>query len=433
MTFSQRYNFYKKVKDGARTTSILSKAVVYAMHKKKNFHMFLLDWFFLMKERMNTVAEKSDAHKTVAGCTNFEVFGAHLLELLKDDKNKCELAFLLSFVEKWAHEYDRGEKVHVDDRCNTMHLLGMALCVLLHDCEELKNFQYDLRAALGPASPRIMLNNKDLADHDIQEVQGLVTCLQLELSTLYKLIENNKACENGYWSVINTEDIILHIMAHLGGLLACQERKSTKATVVEKTEEVSLLAMHGFIDIDAAGFSTVRVETTVFLLDALHSIYSLHLLLTRAQFVCGSSQPLQELVPLCAHHREASNETFFTLSITADCAVGSIVQYAHRFSHLFHSVSQAIYYNHPTYTRQTQLSLSELERANTKHVNLLPLLTELRPDIPVLFEHTGAGCLSVHAKHTWSWVMWSNFLLLVDSQMKSYVAADARSLVLVAE
>ena len=376
---------------------------------------------------MQTVADS-----TVADCTDFEIIGAHLVELLKDDKNKCELSSLVCFVEKWAHEYDRGEKVHVNDGCNAMHLLGMALCVLLHGCAELKISKYDLRAALGQASARIMLNDKDLADHDIQELQGVVTSLQLEFGTLYTLIENKKGSENGYWSVINTEDIILHIMAHLGGLLACQERKSTKATVVEKTEEPSLLAMHGFIDIDAAGFSTVRVETTVFLLDALHSIYSLHLLLTRAQFVCGSSQPLQELVPLCAHHREASNETFFTLSMTADCAVGSIVQYTHRFSHLFHNVSQAIYYNYPTYTRQTQLSLSELERENTKYVNLLPLLTELRPDIPVLFEHTGAGCLSVHAKHTWSWVLWSNFLLLVDNIMKSYVAADERSLALVA-
>ena len=150
--------------------------------------------------------------------------------------------------------------------------------------------------------------------------------------------------------------------------------------------------------------------------------------------MCGSSQahgkPLQEVVPVHGHHKEASNETFFTLSIIADCALGSIVQYAHRFAHLFHSVSQAIYYNYPTYTRQTQLSLSELQRDNTKYVNLLPLLTELRPDIPVLFEHTGAGCRSVHAKHTWSWVLWSHFLLLVDKNMKCYVAADARVLVL---
>ena len=373
---------------------------------------------------MQTVADS-----TVADCTDFEIIGAHLVELLKDDKNKCELSSLVCFVEKWAHEYDRGEKVHVNDGCNAMHLLGMALCVLLHGCAELKISKYDLRAALGQASARIMLNDKDLADHDIQELQGVVTSLQLEFGTLYTLIENKKGSENGYWSVINTEDIILHIMAHLGGLLAYKKRESLMPNSVG---EPPLLAVYGLIDIDSAGFSTVRMETTVFVLDALHSIYSLHILLTRAQFVCGSSQALQELVPLCAHHREASNETFFTLSITADCAVGSIVQYAHRFSHLFHSVSQAIYYNYPTYTRQTQLSLSELQRDKTKHVNLLPLLTELCPDIPILFEHTGAGCKSVHAKHKWSWVLWSHFLLLVDKNMKCYVAADARSLALVA-
>jgi hypothetical protein len=92
---------------------------------------------------MQTVADS-----TVADCTDFEIIGAHLVELLKDDKNKCELSSLVCFVEKWAHEYDRKEKVHVNDGCNAMHLLGMALCVLLHGCAELKISKYDLRAAL---------------------------------------------------------------------------------------------------------------------------------------------------------------------------------------------------------------------------------------------------------------------------------------------
>jgi hypothetical protein len=192
------------------------------------------------------------------------------------------------------------------------------------------------------------------------------------------------------------------------------------------------VVVHGLIDIDAEKLSIVRTETIVFVLNALHSIYSLHTLLTRAQFVCGSSESLQDRVPVHTHHREDSNETFFTLSMTADCAVGSIVQYAHQFSHLFHSVSQAIYYNYPTYTRKTQLPLAQLQRDKTKHVNLLPLLTELRPDIPVLFEHTGTGCRSVHVKQMmmiiWSWVLWSHFVLLVDKDMKCYVAADTRSL-----
>jgi hypothetical protein len=381
---------------------------------------------------MDTVADITSDDITSDDRTDFEILGADLVELLKDDKNTCELSSLVFFVEKWAHEYDRAEIVHADNGCNAMHLIGMGLCVLLHRCIEKQLSKYDLRRTLGQASTRIMVHEKDLVDHDIQELQGVVTCLQLEFSTLYTLIEHvehDKECENGYWSVVNTEDIILHVMAHLGGLLARKKRQNLQAT---DSCEPPLLAMHGLIDIDPAGFSTVHVETTVFLLNALHSIYNLHTLLTRVQFICAGSRPLQEALPVHAHHREASNETFFTLSITADCAVGSIVQYGHRFAHLFHSVSQAIYYNYPTYTRQTQLSLSQLQCDKTKHVNLLPLLTELRPDIPVLFEHTGSGCRSIHRKHTWSWVLWSNFLLLVDKNMKCYVAADALSLALVA-
>jgi hypothetical protein len=114
--------------------------------------------------------------------------------------------------------------------------------------------------------------------------------------------------------------------------------------------------------------------------------------------------------------------------MTSDCVVGTIAQYAHRFAHLFHSVSQAVYYNFPSYARQTQLPLAALQRANAPAVNVLPLLTELSPDIPVLFEHTGAGCRAQHARHRWSWVLWSRFVLLVDADMRSYVAADARTL-----
>jgi hypothetical protein len=34
------------------------------------------------------------------------------------------------------------------------------------------------------------------------------------------------------------------------------------------------------------------------------------------------------------------------------------------------------------------------------------LLVELAPDIPVLFEHTGAGHRETHARHRWAWVLW---------------------------
>ena len=350
--------------------------------------------------------------------SHFVVMGKQLLGML-ESTDAPALSFLLRAVEEWSQEYDRAEKVDVDG-CNQMHVIGVSLCVLMNRCAELEQDSYDLRQAMGTASERVLLCDKQLCDYDIQEVQNLVTALQLEFSTLYQLQEETASEAAGYWCLVNMEDIVVRVMTQLGKL-------QTQAVQELCAERSALAVVHGLLDIKD-GFAHVRVETIVFLLDALHSMYSLHSLLTRARFICRGAESPQTCVPVHAHHREASQETFFTQSITADCAVGTIAQYAHRFAHLFHSVSQTIYYNHPTYCRQTQIPLAELEKENVKCVNLLPLLTELRPEIPVLYEHTGAGCRSAHAKHDWSWVLWCNFVLLVDRHLQGIVACDARML-----
>jgi hypothetical protein len=56
--------------------------------------------------------------------------------------------------------------------------------------------------------------------------------------------------------------------------------------------------------------------------------------------------------------------------MTSDCLVCTIAQYAHRFAHLFHSMSQAVYYNFPSYARQTQLQLAALQRPAAPAVNV---------------------------------------------------------------
>lgn len=377
---------------------------------------------------------------------SFESTGSLLLDLLTHTNSETQLDSLLTLVDRWSEDYDRGEKQDAADGCNQMHLVGAGLCVLLHRCADLGAAEYDLRGALGRAGGRVLLCDKLLAEYDIEELQQLVTALQLEFTSLYALDEaargaaGGAAAESssaGYWAIVNVEDICVRIMGQLGSLLAVKQKTiggTDGADGADNTEadapadrpaaDIPAAAVRGLLDVDADGFCSVRTETFVFLLDAIHSMYSLHALLTRARFL----PPAGELAELHAHHREASNETFFTHSMTSDCVVGTIAQYAHRFAHLFHSVSQTIYYNHPTYARQTQLPIASLQRANAPAVNVLPLLTELSPDIPVLFEHTGAGCRSRHARHRCSWVLWSRFVLLVDADMQAFVAADLRTL-----
>jgi hypothetical protein len=297
-----------------------------------------------------------------------------------------------------------------------MHLIGAALCVLLHRSEEAEASAadavvFDIRAALGPAAARVLINPKPLAEHDIEDLHALVTALQLEFAGLYALEQE------GYGALVDLELIFLRVLGRLGALLAMREQLPVNPP--------PSAAVRGLLDVDEAGFCTVRAETIVYILDALHSMLCLHTLLTRATLLHSS-----QTVEVHAHHREASNETFFTHSMTSDCVVGTIAQYAHRFAHLFHSVSQAVYYNFPSYVRRSQLPLAALQKTTAPAVNVLPLLTELRPEIPVLFEHTGAGCRAQHAKYPYSWVLWSSFVLLVDADMRSYVASDVRTLLL---
>lgn len=356
---------------------------------------------------------------------SFETAGAALLEMLSQPSARMPRAELLGLVDTWAEEFDRGEKLDAEDGCNYAHLLGAGLCVLLHNSDDLGAANYDLREALGHVQQRVLVCERRLAEYDIEDVQNVVTALQLEFASLYRLDTGaGTGADAGYASLVDTEEICLRIMAQLGALLAV--KRGPVAT--EGAGDVPVAAVRCLLDVDSDGYCTVSTQTFVSLLDALHSMYGLHALLTRARFVPAAG----ELVEVHAHHREASNETFFTHSMTWDCVVGTIAQYAHRFEHLFHSVSQTIYYNHPTYARNSQLPLSALQRENTSAVNVLPLLTELRPDIPVLFEHTGAGCRQQHAKHRWSWVLWSHFVLLVDRDMQAHVAADIRTLLPVA-
>ena len=48
-------------------------------------------------------------------------------------------------------------------------------------------------------------------------------------------------------------------------------------------------------------------------------------------------------------------------------------------------------------------------------------------------EHTGAGHRKTHARHEWAWVLWVDFVLLVDADKKVLAALDVRALAVLLE
>lgn len=322
---------------------------------------------------------------------------------------------LKQLMQLWATEFDRGEKIDSNTAFNSSHVAGMALSVLFSRQPQLKNVSNsDIKHLLGPFADSVVLTDKNVSEYRFEDVQSILTAIQLEFHHMYIM---NK---DGFLTRVDMLSLCMTLLAQAGHWIGLKWHadNSEESTIVQDE------ALRGIVDIDNNAWAKLRSETIVFFLDAFHSVLGLHLLLSQAQFVPSTG----DLVDVTAHHREASNETFFVHSMTADCMVGSVIQYAHKFAYLFHSISQAVYYNRPSYHRERQISLQKLQERNARHVNILSLLTELHPDIPVLYEHTGAGFRQKHAQQKYAWVLWSQFVLLVDSQLNAYAAQDLRTL-----
>lgn len=340
----------------------------------------------------------------------------------------------------WVEDTDRGAPLREPPEApvaNDMHVVGACLCVLLGRSPQLKETS-SLRSSLGALHDSVILTETPLDQYSLDDVQNAVAALQLEFTRMYSY-----SVGEGYVAGCDVEEACVLLLARLGQWLAVRWRDGTNAggagaaTRAAPTEmEMPREALRGHAALDAEGFCCVRLDAAVFMLDALHSMLGLHRLLTRAS--ARDDAEAASRVVLAAHHHEASGEVFFTHSMTADCVVGTIAQYAHKFAYLFHSISQAIYYNSPNYQRKLQLPLARLLESTTRDaegrdrgppaVNLLALLLELRPDVPVLFEHTGAGHRGTHARQAWAWVLWADFVLLVDTRMQASAALDARAL-----
>ena len=343
--------------------------------------------------------------------------------------NGLELPELQLFVDAWLTTFDRGEKAQLlhGTMQNDMQVFGTGVCMLAAAALDKETMTKRFEQAIGTHYAKYIFVEKQFAAFEFEDIHALVCALQLHFEESFTRETHQFVCQ------FDMSGVCLLIMAQIGHWLSVKYRipvnQNKDAQLPEPPEPPAELRMpdavlKGFLDIDNRDYCSVRMDTLAFILDALHSIMSLHALLTRAECV----EPPEEMVEITGHHKEASAETFFSLSMTSDCMPGSVVQYVHKFAYLFHSISQVVYYNFPTYNRQRQLPLADLQQTNVNAVNMLPLLTELRPDIPVFCEHTGAGCVDTHKKHKWSWVLWTHFVFLLDADMNVYAAKDLRSL-----
>ena len=93
---------------------------------------------------------------------------------------------------------------------------------------------------------------------------------------------------------------------------------------------------------------------------------------------------------------------------------------------------QVVYFHWPSYKRSAQRPLAELRLPGVAPANLLPLLLQIEPALPVLAEHTRALChtRATTAAAPWAWMNVGGFFALLHADGSVYVAGDVRELFL---
>ena len=335
---------------------------------------------------------------------NMQALLAELLEYVAG--RPLSLQSSSELVVRWLVECDRGEAL--DGDCNAMHIAGSVLCVAL-----------DVHAVPVPVATgdsglhaRLFMSDLDIAGYSVRDIQDFLGNLQTEFNSLYEMSDDGYACH------LDVSCILLAVMQRLGHWLRHDIRPNADD-----------LSLHDLADVvpgdGGPGTHWRRLRPDVFrhILDVVHCMLSTHRMLLLAKLL----PPCPVTFELHPVHLEASMDSWWELATVADCPVGGITQYKHKFQYLFHSVSQVIYYHYPAYVRRSQAAFTELDHAGAA-LNVLPLLLQVAPDMPVLYEHTGSGHGPSLAKTPHTWCVVGGFVLLADNSGRFYCARDPRTL-----
>lgn len=124
-------------------------------------------------------------------------------------------------------------------------------------------------------------------------------------------------------------------------------------------------------------------KTAVRTFSAFFYVTYRHVHLASTCIELAEGEPLE--FELHSHLITASLDEFYRLSMYYDMRVGSILQYRHEFTGMFHSITQVMYWNNPCYERRRQLPQADILRGEQAE-SILPLVTQLYPDVRVLLE-----------------------------------------------
>ena len=325
-------------------------------------------------------------------------------------------ALLDDIIVAWLTKFKRTESVNKKTGLSDAHVVGALICIVLEKHSSTLD-SWTAGAHDEDAPSAVFVHDTAIKDMSWRELTDTMSALQI---SFHKLVFWDE--QEGYCFEADVKTIALTLMSRAGFWLS----RKWKDDVDVSTAKIDLL--DGTFSFDDDGWVNVSTSAVVHFLDAAQAMLSFYRILSGAHVVHASDVADCPAIELFNHHREASLDTFYEISMVSDCLPGSITQYFHKYEYLFHSISQVVYYHWPSYHRKVQLSIETLNSAEAPGFHVLPLLCEIDPDIPVLYEHTGVGNVDTHAGHSLSWGVICGMVLLFDTTMQAFCASDVRLL-----
>ena len=297
---------------------------------------------------------------------------------------------------RWLWECDPNAKAL--ESChdmNEMHALGILACLGEHPRAAASNALYGVPwnastvggpaiIHLHPSTPPFALSVRGLLDQ--------LECMQL------------------HWGPI---------IADWGPTLARRALRALMARLGDIAHHAYPIGMDNDVLDDMQHATPLNTELGVISRGSLRQGVCVLFALLRVCDVVEWAKPCPALPPkavasvhgvLRQHHTEASIDTFNLLQQMMYLAPGQRLAYRTLFAGMYNDVSQVVYYHHPRFQRKPQI---ELARIPDMPINMLPLITQLLPEIPIVYDDDNhAPQLGANAE--WGWLVCCGAIFLLE-------------------
>ena len=294
---------------------------------------------------------------------------------------------------------------------NEMHGLGLLVC--LHERRRCADARYHAPTAL-PGGPSVvhLFPDRPVSSLSIRETLDQLECLQLHWGpVLLRRGDDDEPLR-----------ALRALMARLGELAHHAYPIGAELDDPQHITQLPLCTSHRDRD-EGEVYGIVSRKTlrqAICLLLALCRVHAIAIKASTPDPAAVARFRTPILRALRMHHVESSQDLFDTLQQMVYLAPGQRLAYRTLFSGMYNSVSQVVYFHHPRFSRQPQFP--SLAQIPSSAMHMLPLITQLLPDIDIFYDDDThvplfmpslvAGAAAGTIK--WAWLVACGAFFLVD-------------------